>query len=156
MPTQIKGLDEVKKTLDKLSCAVSPSEMKSTMHTVGNIVRNSIEESFENQSDPWGKKWEALSPKTIKAKKGKGKTLRLSGELEDKWNIEASSSHVKVFGQGKSEKGFEYGRVHQWGSSKKKIPSRKFLPVDESGVIAPRVYEEIKEAVEDKLKSALE
>lgn len=154
MPIEIKGLDEVKKTLEKLSRATSPGEMKSTMHTIGNIVRNSIEESFENQSDPWGKKWEALKPATIKAKKGKGKILRATGELEDKWNIEATSSSVKVFGQGKA-KGYEYGRVHQWGSSKKKIPSRKFLPLDESGVIAPRVYEEIKTSVEDKFRDAL-
>ncbi|MBE0515730.1 hypothetical protein [Sulfurimonas sp.] len=60
-----------------------------------------------------------------------------------------------MFGQAKSEKGFEYGAVHQWGSSKKKIPSRKFLPLDESGVIAPRVYEEIKEAVTNEFKNSL-
>lgn len=156
MPTQIKGLEEVEKTLDKLSRATSPGEMKSTMHTIGNMVRNTIEESFENQTDPWGNKWEKLSPKTIKAKKGKGKILRASGELEDKWNIEASSSHVKVFGQGKSEKGFEYGRVHQWGSSKKKIPSRKFLPFDESGNIEEKLAKEIGGYVENKFKSALE
>ena len=155
MATEIKGLEEVQKTLQKLSQVVSPSEMKNTIHTVGNMVRNTIEESFENQSDPWGKKWEKLSAKTIIAKKGKGKILRATGELEDKWNIEATSSEVKVFGQGKSDKGYEYGAVHQWGSSKKNIPSRKFLPIDESGNIEEKLKKEIGGYVEDKLKNIL-
>ena len=47
------------------------------MQTLGNILQNEIEASFENESSPFGQKWQALNPSTIKQKQRHGKSLNI-------------------------------------------------------------------------------
>lgn len=150
MSIEIKGLEEAKQTLENLQDFASPNNMKKIMNTVGNMVYNVAMESFENQKSPFGDKWESLSKKTEKAKKGKGRILRLSGDLEDKWNIKASSSQVEITGNTKSKKGYPYGAAHQWGT--KRVKARKFLPIDDDGYLE----DNLKNAIEDMLIKELE
>lgn len=147
MSIEIKGLEEARQTLQNLEKFASPNNMKKIMKTVGNMVYNVTMESFENERSPFGEKWKSLSDSTKKAKKGKGKILRLSGDLEDKWHIKATSTQVEITGNTKSEKGYAYGAVHQWGS--KRVEARKFLPIDDTGYLE----DNLKNAIEDMLLS---
>ena len=47
------------------------------MQTLGNILQNKIEDSFENESSPFGQKWQALNPSTIKQQQRHGKSLNI-------------------------------------------------------------------------------
>ena len=95
---EIQGLDKAKEIFKELEKFTSPEEQKKVMHTIGNMAYNSIAESFENKKSPFGQNWEPLKKSTLKAKKGKGDILRFSGDLQDKWTIEATSSRVGVYG----------------------------------------------------------
>mgnify|MGYP002146659348 CR=1 FL=1 len=125
------------------------------------FISNMIKESFEFKKSPFGENWQPLKPSTIKAKKGKGDILRFSGDLADKWNIEATNTRVGVFGNA-TAKSYPYGAVHQYGTSKAgrnrktKIPGRRFLPIDDSGVIENGLKEEIEDLLIEELKKAVE
>lgn len=149
MSIEIKGLEEAKRTLESLEDFSSSKNMKKIMNTIGNMVYNVTMESFENQKSPFGEKWKDLSKATEKSKKGKGRILRHSGDLEDKWNIEATNNKVEITGNTKSKKGYSYGAVHQWGS--KRIKARPFLPIDNDGFLE----DNLKNAIEDMLTKEL-
>ena len=157
MSIEIKGLEEAKRTLESLEDFSSSKNMKKNMNTIGNMVYNVTMESFENQKSPFGEKWKDLSKATEKSKKGKGRILRHSGDLEDKWNIEATNNKVEITGNTKSKKGYPYGAVHQFGSSKAgrnrniKIEARPFLPIDNDGFLE----DNLKNAIEDMLTKEL-
>ena len=125
------------------------------MQTLGNILQNEIEASFENESSPFGQKWQALKPSTISQKQKLGKSsniLRWDGNLADKWIVEADDKKVTV-SNNTNKNGFAYGLVHQFGTNKGgrsknvKIPARPFLPVDRSGNLPGRVKDVVKKVV---------
>lgn len=176
MSIQIQGLEAVQTTLNNLSKTLSKTEMKNTMATIGGMVRNEIEESFEEERSPWGEKWKPLKTvsyhlgysiskgKKTHTKKGKQsvgfgkyiggkKLLRESGNLADRWSVRADNSSVEVSGNAKSKKGFVYGAVHQWGSTK--VAARKFLPIDERGELEPRLQGRIENYLNTKVDEAL-
>ena len=94
---EIQGLDKAKKVFNQLQEFATPEYQKRVMTTIGEMTRTKIEESFEFKKSPFGENWQPLKPSTIKAKKGKGDILRFSGDLADKWNIEATNTRVGVF-----------------------------------------------------------
>lgn len=156
MSIEITGIEAIQKSLDALSKILSKGEMKNTMSTIGGMVRNVIEDSFEQERSPWGEKWEALKPKTAKQKQRKNKSrliLRNSGSLADRWSVTATSSSVEVSSNAKSNKGYVYGAVHQWGS--KKVVARKFLPIKENGDLEEKLSGKIEEYLADKVDEAL-
>jgi phage gpG-like protein len=131
--------------------------MKTTMNTIGNMVQNVIEESFEKERSPWNEEWEKLKDATIKHKQKKGKSnkkLRFEGDLADFWLPHATASSVVIANnKGKSPKGFAYGAVHQWGS--KKVPVRRFFPVDESGKMESGLQKQIEDYLDKKIEDAM-
>jgi len=156
MSIEITGLETIQKSLNTLSQSLGKTEMKSTMTTIGNMITNTIEESFEREQSPWGEKWRELDPKTKKQKQRKGKSnliLRSSGDLADEWQVTASSESVEVSSNAKSEKEFAYGAVHQWGS--KKVAARKFLPISESGELEPKLQKQIEGYLDSKIEQAI-
>ena len=123
------------------------------MQTLGNILQNEIEASFENESSPFGQKWQALKPSTIRQKQKLGKSsniLRSDGNLADKWIVKADDKRATV-SNNTNKNGFAYGLVHQFGTNKAgrsknvRIAARPFLPVDKSGHLPNRA----KRAIED-------
>ena len=123
------------------------------MQTLGNILQNEIEASFENESSPFGQKWQALKPSTIRQKQKLGKSsniLRSDGNLADKWIVKADDKKATV-SNNTNKNGFAYGLVHQFGTNKAgrsknvRIAARPFLPVDKSGHLPNRT----KQAIED-------
>ncbi|MGE4510631.1 MAG: phage virion morphogenesis protein [Sulfurimonadaceae bacterium] len=157
MPIEIQGLEEIQSSLNKLSQTLSPAQMKTTMNTIGNMVQNKIEESFENEKSPWNEKWEKLKDATLqyKLKKGKSsKKLRFDGNLADFWLPHATASSVVIANnKGKSPKGFAYGIVHQWGS--KRVPVRRFFPVDKSGKMESGLQKQIEDYLDKKIEDAM-
>lgn len=153
MPIEIQGIESVQKKLKTLDDALSASKMRGTLLTVGNMVKNSITESFENESSPFGEKWTPLKIATIKTKARRGessKILRASGILADTWMVEADGEGVTVSGNAKSPKGYAYGSVHQYGKKR-----RPFLPIDDAGNLEPRLLKTIDTYLENKISALL-
>lgn len=149
MPIEIQGIESVQKKLKTLDDALSASKMRGTLLTVGNMVKNSITESFQNESSPFGEKWTPLKIATIKTKARRGessKILRASGVLADTWIVEADDKGIMVSGNAKSSKGYAYGYVHQFGKSK-----RPFLPIDDKGNSEPRLLKTIDTYLDNKI-----
>lgn len=131
--------------------------MKTTMNTIGNMVQNKIEESFENEESPWNEKWEKLKDATLKYKLKKGKSskkLRFDGDLAERWKPHVDEKSVVIANNIKSPKGFAYGVVHQWGS--KRVPARRFFPVDESGRLESGLQKQIEDYLDKKIEQAIE
>ncbi|MDD3467490.1 MAG: phage virion morphogenesis protein [Campylobacterales bacterium] len=156
MSIEIQGLQNIQSSLNKLSQTLSPAQMKTTMNTIGNMVQNVIEESFEKEQSPWGEKWEKLKDATLKHKLKKGKSskkLRFEGDLSDRWLTHADATSVTIASNTKSPKGYPYGAVHQWGS--KKVPARRFFPVDESGKMESGLQKQIEDYLDKKIEDAM-
>lgn len=153
MPIEIKGIESIQKKLKMLDDSLSASKMRSSLLTVGNMVKNSISESFENERSPFGEKWTPLKVATQRAKSRRGessKILRASGILADTWVVEVEEKSVTVAGNAKSSKGYAYGRAHQFGKKK-----RQFLPIDDNGVLEPRLLKTINAYLENKIDAIL-
>lgn len=150
---EVKGLAELQTKLKSLQNI--DKKTKPLMQTLGNILQNEIEDSFENESSPFGQKWQALKPSTIKQKQRRGKSLnilRSDGNLADRWIVKADDKKATV-SNNTNKNGFAYGLVHQFGTNKVgrskniKIPARPFLPVDKSGNLPSRVKDVVKKVV---------
>jgi len=148
---EVKGLEELQTKLKSLQNI--DKKTKPLMQTLGNILQNEIEASFENESSPFGQKWQALKPSTIRQKQKLGKSsniLRSDGNLADKWIVKADDKKATV-SNNTNKNGFAYGLVHQFGTNKAgrsknvRIAARPFLPVDKSGHLPNRT----KQAIED-------
>ncbi|WP_462112346.1 phage virion morphogenesis protein [Campylobacter concisus] len=148
---EVKGLEELQTKLKSLQNI--EKKTKPLMQTLGNILQNEIEASFENESSPFGQKWQALKPSTIRQKQKLGKSsniLRSDGNLADKWIVKADDKKATV-SNNTNKNGFAYGLVHQFGTNKAgrsknvRIAARPFLPVDKSGHLLNRT----KQAIED-------
>ena len=151
---EVKGLEAIEVKLKKLQDI--GTNTKPLMQTLGNILQNEIEDAFENETSPFGQKWAALKPSTLKQKtrQGKGsKILRSEGYLADRWITKADSDQVSVSNNIKKN-GFAYGLTHQFGTNNAfgrgvKIPARPFLPVDKSGRLPNRTKRAIEDATID-------
>ena len=150
---EIKGLEKLQNKLESLQSI--ENKTKPLMQTLGNILQNKIEDSFENESSPFGQKWQALKPSTIKQKQRRGKSLnilRSDGNLADRWIVKADDKKATV-SNNTNKNGFAYGLVHQFGTNKAgrskniKMPARPFLPVDKSGNLPSRVKDVVKKVV---------
>ncbi|EHA4295121.1 TPA: phage virion morphogenesis protein [Campylobacter coli] len=135
---EIKGLENFFKACDKL--IDMDKHGQSIMAGAGESIRNSIIDSFENERSIFNGKWKSLKPATIKQKIKDGKNkgiLKRDGDLSNdlNWQSEPTKSGVKVFNNMQSKSGFKYGLVHQYGSRKKNIPARSFLPIDNNNVL---------------------
>ncbi|EJF6967093.1 phage virion morphogenesis protein [Campylobacter coli] len=135
---EIKGIENFFKACDKL--IDMDKHGQSIMVGAGESIRNSIIDSFKNERSIFNGKWKSLKPATIKQKIKDGKNkgiLKRDGDLSNdlNWQSEPTKSGVKVFNNMQSKSGFKYGLVHQYGSRKKNIPARSFLPIDNNNVL---------------------
>ncbi|ELF0479340.1 phage virion morphogenesis protein [Campylobacter coli] len=135
---EIKGIENFFKACDKLIDMNKHGQ--SIMAGAGESIRNSIIDSFKNERSIFNGKWKSLKPATIKQKIKDGKNkgiLKRDGDLSNdlNWQSKPTKSGVKVFNNMQSKSGFKYGLVHQYGSRKKNIPARSFLPIDNNNVL---------------------
>ncbi|EGP0633731.1 virion morphogenesis protein [Campylobacter jejuni] len=156
---EIKGIENFFKACDKL--IDMDKHGQSIMAGAGESIRNSIIDSFKNERSIFNGKWKSLKPATIKQKIKDGKNkgiLKRDGDLSNdlNWQSEPTKSGVKVFNNMQSKSGFKYGLVHQYGSRKKNIPARSFLPIDNNNVlhqsIRSVIYKDTKDFIEKIVK----
>ncbi|MDL0088150.1 phage virion morphogenesis protein [Campylobacter gastrosuis] len=122
---------------------------KSLFDDIGNMTSNTIKDAFVDESSPFGDKWQELSNKTKEYKKKKGKSskiLRDSGNLYSKWEVRSTANSVTVSNNSQNND-FAYGLSHQYGSNKRNIPARPFLPVDKSGNLEKKLKSNIKKLI---------
>ena len=143
MPIDLQGLEEIQRKLQALESSLDEAGMRRKLNTVGGMIKNSIEESFE--------RWKPLSSVTAFANFGGGgiknvkrgrqnayykngkkqkksflsvfgaggsrKILVLSGALAGHWVVRASAKSVTV-SNNSSSGGFAYGLTHQFGTAR--------------------------------------
>ena len=150
---EVKGLEKLQaklKNLQNLQHRTAP-----LITQLGEMLKNSIEDSFENEKSPFGERHKPLSQSTLKNKLKKGKSeriLRRDGNLADNWVLNTTNTKASV-SNNTNFKGFAYGLAHQFGANGAgrgkniKIPARPFLPVDKSGKLAKSVKNEVENEI---------
>ena len=131
------NLDKVQQKLEQLS--KKGQNLKPLMAEVANLLQQTTEESFENQTSPDGTPWADLDPKTKKSKKGK--PLYESGRMQESLSVFSTASSAGAGFNAKAKNGFPYPAVHQFGSEH--VPARPFLPIDQDGDISGDLREGI-------------
>lgn len=182
MSIKITGMEEIEAKLTALQNSLSGAQMKSKLSSIGEKVKLQIELSFERERSPFGQAWAPLSantaiaymrksgaPKGARARNrvflakfgagGSKKILRLSGNLADRWNVEASETSVTI-SNNSSRDGFPYGLTHQFGSHNGwgrgiYIPARPFLPIDKNGALLPTLQNDIENYLIREIEKAV-
>ncbi|GMB94357.1 hypothetical protein NHP21011_04490 [Helicobacter heilmannii] len=114
------------------------------LNEIKNAVEDEIRQSFTQQRDPVTlKKWKPLKGTTLITRRYPYKPiLEQSGLLR-------SSCRVDIVGQSvQARVNLPYATVHQFGSPKKNIPQRRYLPFDDTGKPAPNLHREIEALLE--------
>ena len=114
---------------------LSPGDIKTVMSDVADFVLTSVLDDTANQkSSVYGNKWDALSPKYAKIKKGKGKSpipnLELEGDMLSSLRVIKRSKELTLTvsgGQGDKADG------HCNHSGESKLPLRRFIPFEPDG-----------------------
>jgi len=133
----VQGLEDVQKVLADM--AKRFDNLKPFMSEAINIVKNRTEESFEKESAPDGTPWTPLkNPRD-------GKILHKSGDMEDSLWTDADKRSATIGFSMKSEDGYAYPAVHQFGTENGRIPARPFLPIRPDGELMDDVVREIME-----------
>ena len=162
---KITGVDAIKKMLrQKMETA---KDLQPIHAHIGNLILNSIEESFEKEASPFGQKWQPVKIRTIHQSYGKKthgkrgkqtkaflrhasnkKILTQSSRLRTSFTVNADA-HGVVVGTN-----LVYAAIHQFGSKsehKSNIPARPFLPVSSSGELERGVQSDIMSYLVKKL-----
>ena len=117
----------------------SNTAWKQVLDEVGNAAKNISKRSFNEQQSPFNEAWQALSPVTLRKKKGSLKLVE-SGHLQR--SIATSTKLGKVEKAVSIGSNLEYAAIHQFGgragrNRKVTIPARPYLPLNTAGEIAP-------------------
>ena len=120
------------------------------MATLAEQLYTITDESFDAQRSPDGSAWVDLAPATWRYKQTP-KKLYESGTLRDSLYAQ-SNEHEAVVGVNASSGGFQYGLSHQFGSSKRHIPARPFLPIDRHGDLMSQTEAELIETIMEYFK----
>ena len=152
---EFKDIAELEAFIDAISTKFTKNHLKAHLQLAGNMVRNVIEESFGNETDPvTGQRWKPISSVSAMASYNKGKLKDMKKNAHIKSGKRLKSSFVNKFGAGGSKKilqesGFPYGMSHVTGSDNLfgrgiKMPSRNFLPIDiKTGDLMDKLQDEV-------------
>lgn len=144
---EITGAGEFKAQLESIKERLKDKD--AMLEIVGNPIYNLTRESFESESSYDGVPWKRLADSTLKYKK-ETKILYDSGDLQRSLAMDMANDEVWV-GVNALSSGFQYGLSHQFGSEKRNIDARPFLPMDENGDIPSDVIDNILEMLSDYL-----
>lgn len=157
---EVEGMEQIQRKFSELSALVE--DTTPMMKEIGNTTKNRIEENFDEQGY-YGQKWAPLKDagagydKKRVGKRGKPlkrfldyvanrRVLYRSGHLANDWTVQAKANEV-VIGTNAW-----YGIFHQFKTKNDTLPVRKFIPIDEHGVVDPRMSVEIQNLIESKIK----
>lgn len=149
-----KDFDELTLILKDLANLQGSELLTKANVNMATTLLKDIEDCFENERDPSGKKW-------VPRKDNKKHNLLFdTGDLGNHWDIKADNKGFFVFNNrgvaGKNN--FHYGLSHQFGS-KNGIPARPFLPIKGETIQNAQLNDyakaKIKKELEDTIKRAL-
>lgn len=106
MPVELKGLEEIQRKLQALESSLDEAGMRRKLNTIGGMVKNSVMESFENETSPFGQIWKPLSSVTAFANFGSGikNVKRGRQNAYYKNGKKQKKSFLSVFGAGGSRR----------------------------------------------------
>lgn len=107
MPIDLQGLEEIQRKLQALESSLDEAGMRRKLNTVGGMIKNSIEESFENETSPFGQRWKPLSSVTAFANFGGGGIKNVKRGRQNAYyknGKKQKKSFLSVFGAGGSRK----------------------------------------------------
>ena len=137
---KLEGMDEVQQLLKHIGKRTD--DTRALTGEIANTLYNVTMESFASQSSPAGVPWQRLSDVTLRRKKHKGKILYESGQLHRRiyHTHDDTTATVGV--------NLPYAAIHQFGGKAGRggrvhIPQRPYLPLQESGDLYPKAWEEI-------------
>ncbi len=147
----ILSIEELQDKLERLSKILE--NKTPLLRRIANTMQNTIEESFDKQTSPFGEKWKPNSPKTLQKKRG-NKILIQSGLLSQSFTQKVTGNSAQV-GTNKS-----YAAIHQFGgkagrNKRVTIPARTFMPIKSNGEIPKDLGERLEGEVVDYLKKVL-
>lgn len=128
------------------------SDLSEPMADIARLLRNTAEDSFQDEVDPWGRSWLDLSERTKKAREKKGhwpgSILQVSGGLAASVTSGSGRDWASV-GAAKV-----YAAIHQFGGKagrgrKVDIPARPYLPFNKDGDLPPALRDDILEVLRD-------
>lgn len=127
------------------------------MADIARMLRNTSEDAFQNQADPWGNPWKPLSAGTIAKRRGDGDVLSI---LQDTGGLAGSVTSDSGLDWAEVGAAKEYAAIHQFGGQagrgrKTTIPARPYLPLNESGELPPNLSSDILEVLQDYLVDVL-
>ncbi len=143
------GIGDIQKALHTLKDKTQ--DTAPLMAELSNHLYNIVEDSFENQSSPDGKKWSPIKQTGRIKKGGPQKILFKSGDMQDSL-VKDSSNDTAEIGLNATSNGYPYALVHQFGTLDGKIESRAFMPIKNDGSLYDGVQDELIEIVEEYIK----
>ena len=151
---------EFRKSLRRLEALMG--DLTPVMHDIGEELLSNWKLHWKEEEDPYGHKWEKLSPVTLARRKGdRAQILRDTGRLLGSYNVKALHDSVMI------GTNVVYATTHQFGAKKgqfgfgKKrkipipfgdIPARKMLP--DIG-LTQEDYEDISSTIKKALDKCL-
>jgi phage virion morphogenesis protein len=128
-------------------------DLSPEMELIGNEILERARQSFDDEADPWDKKWRPLAPSTVAARQRKAKKLGLTGTgglqiLRDTGALLASLNMTSDKDSVTIGSPLEYAAIHQFGGMagrgrSVRIPKRSYFPVDIGGRLAPKMAERL-------------
>lgn len=145
-----KDFDELTGILKDLANLQGSELLKRANSNMASTLLKDIEDCFENERGPDGKKW-------VPRKDNKEHNLLFdTGDLGNHWDIKADNKGFFVFNNrgvaGKNN--FHYGLSHQFGS-KNGIPARPFLPIKGDTIENAELNDEIKQKILKELENTI-
>ena len=103
MPIDLQGLEEIQRKLQALESSLDEAGMRRKLNTIGGMIKNSIMESFENETSPFGQIWKPLSSVTAFANFGGGGVKNVKRGRQNAYyknGKKQKKSFLNVFGAG--------------------------------------------------------
>lgn len=134
---------------------------------LGELLREEVEQRFQQQSDPWGAAWAPQSPTTVKLRQREGKPGRIL--IKDRylansfaWRVQRSPTPMVIIFSGGPAAAYaaaqQFGNPNNrmFGKARAPIPARAMLPIRPGGKvdIPARLLAEIRAELEAAVRAA--
>ena len=143
-------IGDVAEKLDNLG--VQLSSLEPLHRDIANSILNITEQSFVDEKDPWGEKWQARSAKTRARHE---KILHGEPKLYKSFTINGTNDRAA-----RVSTNMVYAAIHQFGGKagkgkKVSIPKRSFFPVTAEGDLADVAIDAVLEAIDSHIEAGL-
>lgn len=154
----VQGLDKTQEALQTLKDKVQNTAP--LMAELSKYLYNIVEESFENESSPDGKKWSPIKQTGRVKKGGSQKILFKSGDMQDSLGKDSSNDTAEI-GLNAISGDFQYPLTHQFGTDKAgrnrniTIEARPFMPIKNDGSLYDGVEDELVDIIDDYIEDSI-